>query len=86
MQVKINGKVEEIAETELLGLLKSKNIEPQMVSVELNSVMLSRSEYSNTTLKADDEIEFLYFMGGGAATAVSDMSTFVGVLCFGAME
>jgi cysteine synthase A len=65
MQIKINGKIEEIAETELLGLLKSKNIEPQMVSVEINSVMLDRKNYSETALKSGDEIEFLYFMGGG---------------------
>ncbi len=67
MQVKINGKTEEIAETTLVGLLQSKNIEPQMVSVELNAVMLKRADYPLTVLKSGDEIEFLYFMGGGAA-------------------
>ncbi len=71
MQVKINGKVEEIVETTLVGLLQSKKIEPQMVSVELNSVMLKRSDYFQTNLTAGDQIEFLYFMGGGAATAAS---------------
>jgi cysteine synthase A len=65
MQVKINGKKEEITNTDLLGLLTSKNVEPQMVSVEINSVMLNRADYANTTLNAGDQIEFLYFMGGG---------------------
>jgi len=65
MQVKINGKMEEITETNLLGLLQLKDIEPRMVSVELNAVMLDRALLSQTTLKDGDEVEFLYFMGGG---------------------
>lgn len=68
MQVKINGKIEQIAETTLLGLLQSKKTEPQMVSVEINSVMLNRADYPSTILKAGDEIEFLYFMGGGGSS------------------
>lgn len=67
MQVKINGKTEEIHETTLMALLKSKNIEPQMVSVELNAKMLDRASLSQTFLHEGDEIEFLYFMGGGSA-------------------
>ncbi|UCE49100.1 MAG: sulfur carrier protein ThiS [Phycisphaerales bacterium] len=38
---------------------------PQMVSVELNGRILKRSEFETTTLKADDKVEFLYYMGGG---------------------
>jgi sulfur carrier protein len=36
-----------------------------MVSVEVNGRILRRSEYEETTLKEDDKVEFLYFMGGG---------------------
>jgi sulfur carrier protein len=81
MQITINGKIEEVIDTTLVGLLKSKHIEPQMVSVELNAVMLNRSDYPQTILKAGDQIEFLYFMGGGAATAANGMSALVGALC-----
>ncbi|HIE64644.1 MAG: sulfur carrier protein ThiS [Nitrospira sp.] len=66
MQIKINGKPEETQETTLLGLLKSKDIEPRMVSVELNSKMLDRSSLEQTPIQEGDEIEFLYFMGGGS--------------------
>ncbi len=66
MQVKINGKPEETQESTLLGLLKSKDIEPRMVSVELNSKMLDRSSLEQTPVHEGDEIEFLYFMGGGS--------------------
>lgn len=67
MRVKINGKTEEIQETTLLALLKARNIEPKMVTVELNSKMLDRASVNQTVLHEGDEIEFLYFMGGGSA-------------------
>jgi sulfur carrier protein len=67
MQVRINGKTEEIQETTLLALLKARNIEPQMVTVELNAKMLDRASLNQTLLHEGDEIEFLYFMGGGSA-------------------
>jgi thiamine biosynthesis protein ThiS len=65
MHVKINGKPEETQENTLMGLLKSKDIEPRMVTVELNSKMLDRSNLEQTPIHEGDEIEFLYFMGGG---------------------
>jgi sulfur carrier protein len=65
MQVKINGKLENIGAGTVLELLQSKEIEPQMVSVELNSKMVDRQSYSTTRLTEGDLIEFLFFMGGG---------------------
>lgn len=66
MHIKINGKPEETQESTIMGLLKSKDIEPRMVSVELNAKMLDRSSLELTPVHEGDEIEFLYFMGGGA--------------------
>ncbi len=66
MQVRINGKAEVIQESRLGDLLKSKNIEAQMVTVELNNKMIDRASLSETTLHEGDEIEFIYFMGGGS--------------------
>lgn len=68
MIVKINGKKEEVQETTLSDLLKAKNIEPRMVTVELNSKMVDRSSLNQTRIHEGDEIEFLYFMGGGSET------------------
>ena len=65
MQIKINGKAEEIQARTVLDLLQSKEIEPQMVSVELNSTMVDRADFSTTALKEGDTLEFLFFMGGG---------------------
>lgn len=68
MRVKINGKQEEVQETTLSDLLKAKNIEPRMVTVELNAKMVDRSNLDQTRIREGDEIEFLFFMGGGSET------------------
>lgn len=65
MQVKINGKIENIQDGTILDLLKAKNIEPQMVAIEVNDAMLERNHLATTTLKEGDQIEFLFYMGGG---------------------
>lgn len=65
MQVKINGKPEEVQGTTVLDLLKGKNIDPQMVAVELNSTMLERDRLATTLVKEGDQLEFLFYMGGG---------------------
>lgn len=66
MLVKVNGKEEVIEETTLDDLLRSKKVEPQMVTVELNGRMINRKHLTSTPLHEGDEIEFLYFMGGGS--------------------
>lgn len=65
MQVKINGKAEEILGGTVLDLLQAKKIEPQMVAVEVNDTMLDRNHLATTSLYDGDRIEFLFYMGGG---------------------
>jgi len=65
MQVKINGKAEEISGGTVLDLLQAKKIEPQMVAVEVNDTMLDRYHLATTSLYDGDRIEFLFYMGGG---------------------
>ncbi|MDH5666471.1 MAG: sulfur carrier protein ThiS [Nitrospira sp.] len=65
MQVKINGKSEDIPDGTVLDLLNSKKIEPQMVAVEVNDTVLDRDHLGTTTLKEGDQIELLFYMGGG---------------------
>lgn len=69
MEIKINGeaKVIEGDSLSVSDLLVKESVKmPDMVSVELNGDMLEREDFSKTLLKSGDEIEFLYFMGGGA--------------------
>ncbi|MEK9656765.1 MAG: sulfur carrier protein ThiS [bacterium] len=68
MKLKINGEEETIDRETLTvtDLLTVKEVKmPDMVSVELNGEMLERDTFETTSLKEGDEIEFLYFMGGG---------------------
>jgi sulfur carrier protein len=65
MQVTINGKAEEIPAGSLLDLLRAKNIEPQMVAVEVNDRMVERDHLGTTSLNEGDQVEFLFYMGGG---------------------
>jgi sulfur carrier protein len=40
--------------------------DPEMVSVQLNGVFLEKADFTGAILKDNDEIDFLYFMGGGS--------------------
>ena len=75
MQIKINGKPENIQAGTIAELLKFKDIEPQMVSVELNSKIVEREAYASTPVKEDDAIELLFFMGGGSLHGRDPMTT-----------
>jgi len=69
MNLKINGEQESIDKADLTvsGLLTLKQVKmPDMVSVEYNGDILDRDQFDTTQLKDNDEVEFLYFMGGGA--------------------
>ena len=68
MNLQINGEKEIVDQTELTvsKLLSIKDVKmPDMVSVELNGDILDREQFDSTFLKENDEVEFLYFMGGG---------------------
>ena len=69
MQIKINGEIEKIAETNLTitRLLEIKKVEsPELVSVSLNNEIVERAHYETIKISDNDTVEFLYFMGGGA--------------------
>ncbi len=71
MRIIINGEAEEINEATLTisRLLSIKNVEsPDMVSVQVNDTIVDRADYDHKQINSDDEVEFLYFMGGGACS------------------
>jgi len=68
MQIKVNGKEQIIDQAELLvkDVLEINNIErPEVVSVQLNGEFVKKEDHATIFLKENDEIDFLYFMGGG---------------------
>lgn len=68
MQVKVNGKQVELEEDlKVIELLTREDVDmPEMVSVELNGEILPKEQFETKVLQPGDEVEFLYFMGGGA--------------------
>ncbi len=66
MQLTINGKVENLDVSTVMDVLKAKDIDPQLVAIEVNTQMIDQENLETTSLKEDDKLEFLFFMGGGA--------------------
>ena len=66
--LKVNGKEQELNDAlSVSGLIKLNKVsQPDMVSIQLNGNFVIRENYDTTLLKAGDEIDFLYFMGGGS--------------------
>lgn len=67
MNLFVNGRNTDITDPLTVSelLVKEDVRMPQMVSVELNGQILKRSAFETTRLKDSDEVEFLYYMGGG---------------------
>ena len=68
MELTINGEKVSVSPEQLTisGLLQAQNVDmPDMVSVELNGEILDRSHFDTQQVVSGDQVEFLYFMGGG---------------------
>ena len=69
MQITVNVETNELKEIDLnlSKLLVLRKVEsPEMVAVQLNGQFVEMNNYSSTYLKTGDDIEFLFFMGGGS--------------------
>ncbi len=66
--LKINGDVQEVnLPLSVLDIIALNNVfQPDMVSVQLNGEFVLKENYSSTLLNEGDEVDFLYFMGGGS--------------------
>ncbi|MFZ1699915.1 MAG: sulfur carrier protein ThiS [Pyrinomonadaceae bacterium] len=64
--ITLNGEVREIApETDLAYLLEILSLAPQRIAVELNGVVVSRSDWPETKISDNDKVEVVHFVGGG---------------------
>ncbi|MGM9760565.1 MAG: sulfur carrier protein ThiS [Parabacteroides sp.] len=64
----VNGNKQEVTlPLTVEELIRANQVaQPDMVSVQVNEDFLERAEYATHQLKEGDEVEFLYFMGGGS--------------------
>lgn len=68
MNVKVNGEQKNYEEVLTVAeLLKVEDVSMlEMVTVQLNGEFVDRADFLELKLKDNDEIDFLYFMGGGS--------------------
>ena len=68
MKVTIAGHVKDIAEgITLAQLVIDEKVEnPEYVTVTVNDEFVENHDLANVVVKENDNIEFLYFMGGGS--------------------
>ena len=69
MQISINGEQNEFSEAaiNISKLLEIQRVEsPEMIAVQINGEFVDMDKYPSTYLKSGDNVEFLYFMGGGS--------------------
>lgn len=70
MQLTINGEKKEVTPETMTvtELLVHQGVEmPDMVSVQVNGDFLEREAFDSRVVKEGDEVDFLYFMGGGCS-------------------
>lgn len=66
VKITVAGKVKEYEDgLNITQLIEKENVEtPEYVTVSVNDEFVERADFEKS-LKDDDEVEFLYFMGGG---------------------
>ena len=66
MTIRLNGEPFELpGPVSISALLAELNIDPRIVAVEHNVVVVKRQRYESTMIGEGDEIEIVRFVGGG---------------------
>ena len=67
MTIRLNGEPYDIAgPVTISALLAALNIDPRIVAVEHNVVVVKRQQYDETIIREGDEVEIVRFVGGGS--------------------
>jgi sulfur carrier protein len=66
-KIKVNDELQEVElPLSLLELIKLNNVlQPEMVSIQINGEFIPRENFETVSVNEGDEVDFLYFMGGG---------------------
>lgn len=67
MKITVAGEVKEVAEgITVAELVVTEKVEtPEYVTVSVNEEFVESGKFADKILKEGDNVEFLYFMGGG---------------------
>lgn len=68
MRIQLNGEPYELDQPiTIAALLERLQINPQLVAIEYNRVIIRRQKYAETTIEEGSEVEIVAFVGGGAS-------------------
>ena len=68
MRVYVNGESKELSgPTSLAELVTQLDLPATRIAVELNRVVVRRSDWSATMIQDEDRLEIVHFVGGGSA-------------------
>ncbi|HOI16705.1 MAG TPA: sulfur carrier protein ThiS [Geobacteraceae bacterium] len=65
MKIIVNGEEQIIPAMSVHDFLHSIECDPMPIAVELNRSILKKSEYRTTFLAEGDQLEIVWFVGGG---------------------
>ena len=66
IKIKVNGKFKSISENlKISDLVKHLKIPIKKVAIELNQEIIDKKNVSKISLKKNDKIEIVHFIGGG---------------------
>jgi len=65
MEITVNGNISTINKMSVIDYLRTLDIDPKRVAVELNLEILPKADYESTLLNDGDRIEIVQFVGGG---------------------
>ena len=67
MKITVGGEKKEVPDgLTVAELIELEQVEtPEYVTVSINAEFIDRSTFESRVLREGDEVEFLYFMGGG---------------------
>ena len=67
MKITVSGEKKEVADgITVSALIEQEQVEtPQYVTVSVNEEFIDKDDFDTHALNEGDEVEFLYFMGGG---------------------
>lgn len=67
MRILVNGEPREVKENiSIPELIVSLSLKAEQVAIELNQNVVRRAHWESTTLRANDKVEIVHFVGGGS--------------------
>ena len=65
-KIQLNGRKVSIPQKfSIFDLLKKHKLDDSKVAVELNGTIVNKNKYKKRTIKNNDKIEIVHFIGGG---------------------